>query len=110
MKKNLHILLFCLVANGFQLSAQNSSAPAKPLSPYAPPMIRIKEAVRIKGMEKHYLVGYGIVVGLADTGDSDTELTQRTLSNLLENFNIKVDYSTIKAGNCAAVMVTATID
>ncbi len=71
--------------------------------------VRIKEMARIKGVESYTIIGYGLVVGLANTGDSDAELTQRTVNNLLQNFNIKVDEDSLKVGNTAAVMVTATI-
>ena len=71
--------------------------------------VRIKDVTRIKGVESHTLIGYGLIVGLAGTGDSDEELTQSTISNLLQNFNIVVSQDSIKATNTAAVIVTATI-
>ncbi|MCJ8329465.1 MAG: flagellar basal body P-ring protein FlgI [Lentisphaeria bacterium] len=72
--------------------------------------VRIKDVTRMKGVEKYTLIGYGIVVGLNGTGDGDTEMTQRTVKNLLENFNIKVEEGNLKIDNIAAVMVTATIN
>ena len=69
----------------------------------------VSNDVRVKGDEKHVLIGYGLVVGLAGTGDSDEELTQRTLNNVLQNFNVKVSEDSLKAENAAAVMLTATI-
>jgi len=75
-----------------------------------PIKVRVKDVTRIKGVESHTLVGYGLIVGLAGTGDSDEELTQSTIANLLQNFNIIVPSDSIKAKNTAAVMVTAAID
>ncbi len=71
--------------------------------------VRIKDVARLAGTENYTLVGYGIMIGLNGTGDSDAALIQRTVANMLQNFNIKVSESEIKAQNCAAVMVTAVI-
>ena len=71
--------------------------------------VRIKDVSRLKGDESYELVGYGVVTGLAGTGDSDKILIQRTVSNLLQNFNIVVEERDLKAKNLAAVMVTVTI-
>ena len=71
--------------------------------------VRIKDATRLKGYESYDLVGYGLVVGLNDTGDSDKILVQQTIANMMQNFNIVVDPKELKANNTAAVMVTVTI-
>lgn len=75
----------------------------------AAPGVRVKDVTRIKGSESYTLVGYGVVVGLAGSGDSDEQLTQGTLANVLQNFNVVVDEENLKANNAAAVMVTATV-
>lgn len=72
--------------------------------------VRVKDVTRIGGSETYTLVGYGLIVGLNGSGDSDEELTQRTISNLLQKFNIVVDEESIKAQNTAAVMITAEIN
>lgn len=72
--------------------------------------VRIKDVARVQGVERHTLTGYGLVVGLAGTGDSDQELTQQTISSLLQNFNIVVDPTKLKSQNTAVVMVTAVVD
>jgi flagellar P-ring protein precursor FlgI len=61
-------------------------------------------------VERYTLTGYGLVVGLAGTGDSDEDLTQQTIASLLENFNIAVDPANLKAQNTAVVMVTAVVE
>ncbi len=71
--------------------------------------VRIKDVARMSGDESYVLTGYGVVVGLAGTGDSDSSLIQRTISNIMQNFNIIVDEKDVKAKNTACVMVTATI-
>ncbi|MDD2236146.1 MAG: flagellar basal body P-ring protein FlgI [Kiritimatiellae bacterium] len=69
---------------------------------------RLKDIVRIEGVDEVQLVGYGIVVGLNGSGDKDLELTKQTVANLLEQFRITIPSTDIKSKNTAAVMVTAT--
>ena len=71
--------------------------------------IRLKDLVRIQGVERRDLVGYGVVVGLKGTGDKDTELAKRTVSNMMKNFNVFIDPSDITSKNSAVVMLTATV-
>ncbi len=72
--------------------------------------VRVKDVARIAGDDETYtLVGYGVVAGLNNSGDSDKTLIQRTIANLMQNFNVIVDEKDLKAQNSAAVMVTATI-
>ncbi|MDZ8117300.1 flagellar basal body P-ring protein FlgI [Pontiella agarivorans] len=72
--------------------------------------VRLKDLVRIQGVERIDLVGYGVVVGLNKTGDKDIELAKRTVSNLMKNFNIFIDSSDISSKNVAVVMVTASVE
>jgi len=57
------------------------------------------------------LIGYGLVVGLAGTGDSeDLEVTRRSLTNLLSRFNPALASNTLKGSkNTAVVVVSATL-
>ena len=71
--------------------------------------VRIKDVSRFKGEEEYSLLGYGLVIGLSGTGDSDEELIQSTLANVLQNVKVVVDQDSLKGQNCAVVMVTATI-
>lgn len=72
--------------------------------------MRLKDLVRIQGVERRDLVGYGVVVGLNGTGDKDTTLAKRTISNLMKNFNIFITEDDITSKNVAMVMVTASVD
>jgi len=71
--------------------------------------VRIKDVARLSGEESYTLTGYGVVVGLAGTGDSDSSLIQRTISNIMQNFNVIVNEDDVKAKNTACVMVTAVV-
>ena len=71
---------------------------------------KIKEIANIVGVRENQVIGYGLVVGLAGTGDgSSSRFTIRSLSNLLQTVGVKIDPSAIKSKNVAAVMVTASL-
>ena len=50
---------------------------------------RLKELIAIEGVRDNQLLGYGITVGLAGTGDRrQTVFSAQTLSNLLERMGV----------------------
>lgn len=70
--------------------------------------VRLKDLVRIQDDREHALVGYGLVVGLARSGDSDKNSTTRqALVNTLKHFNVNINQNDLNSRNTAAVMVTA---
>ncbi len=69
---------------------------------------KIKDVSNIVGIRNNQLIGYGLVVGLAGTGDK-SKFTMQSLQNLLRNSYIKIPTSSIKSKNIAAVMVTGEI-
>lgn len=71
---------------------------------------RIKDLTQIKGERDNQLFGYGLVVGLAGTGDGTTsEMTLESVVNSLRRFGLEIDTAAIKPSNVAAVFVTADI-
>ena len=71
---------------------------------------RIKELARLEGVRSNQLVGYGLVVGLNGTGDSNsTQFTTQSLVNMMERLGVSVDSAAVKVANVAAVMVTADL-
>jgi flagellar P-ring protein precursor FlgI len=70
---------------------------------------RIKDLIDVEGARDNQLNGYGLVVGLANTGDSKIDSTLQTIANALKNYGVNVPMDDIKSGNVAAVMVTAEI-
>jgi len=70
---------------------------------------RIKDIARIQGSRQNQLIGYGVVVGLAGTGDSNPNVTLQSVANFLNRFGLTVSISDIKANNAAIVMVTADL-
>jgi flagellar P-ring protein FlgI len=74
------------------------------------PAARLKDLVAIEGVRENQLIGYGIVVGLAGTGDKQqTVFSTQSLTNMLERMGIAVSPTAIRVKNTAAVMVTATL-
>jgi flagellar P-ring protein precursor FlgI len=73
--------------------------------------VRIKDIADIKGVRGNQLVGYGLVVGLEGTGDSDDSLfTIQSLASLLEKMGVTVQTDDIEdVENVAAVMVTTDL-
>ena len=72
--------------------------------------VRVKDLGRLQGWRDNALVGYGIVTGLAGTGDSPSNRTTRqALSNVLSQFNLTVPPDQVQARNVAVVMVTAAL-
>ena len=87
-----------------------AAAGAAHAAPSAPESVRIKDLGRIQGWRGNVLVGYGIVTGLAGTGDSSgNAATRQALSNVLSQFNLAVPASQIQSRNVAVVMISAEL-
>ncbi len=72
--------------------------------------VRLKELVSLEGVRDNQLMGYGLVVGLAGTGDrQQTVFSAQSLTNLLERMGLTVNPTAIMVKNTAAVMLTATL-
>lgn len=73
-------------------------------------LIRMKDLGKIQGWRENALIGYGIVSGLAGTGDSPTNRTTRqALANTLQQFNLTIPTDQVQSRNVAVVMVTASL-
>ncbi len=71
---------------------------------------RIKDICRLENVRDNQLIGYGLVVGLAGTGDGNgNQATLQGISNMLSNFGVQIDATKINGNNVAAVMVTGKI-
>jgi flagellar P-ring protein precursor FlgI len=72
--------------------------------------VRIKDLGRFLGWRDNALVGYGIVTGLAGSGDTPrNEVTRQALRNVLSRLGANVTQDEIQSRNVAAVIVTATL-
>jgi flagellar P-ring protein precursor FlgI len=71
---------------------------------------RLKDLVSVEGVRDNQLIGYGLVVGLAGTGDRrQTMFSAQSLTNMLERMGVSVPATAIRVNNTAAVMVTAIL-
>jgi len=71
---------------------------------------RVKDLATLDGISEQQLVGYGLVVGLAGTGDgTNTQFTIQSVANMLQKMGIVVNPNEVRLRNVAAVMVTATL-
>ncbi|MEF2231363.1 MAG: flagellar basal body P-ring protein FlgI [Pseudodesulfovibrio sp.] len=80
------------------------------LSPDEARAARLKDISSFSGVRTNELVGYGLVVGLAGTGDgTSSTFTLRSMSNMLEKMGVEANPDDLKPKNVAAVMVTAKL-
>lgn len=74
------------------------------------PEVRIKDIARLQGVRDNQLVGLGLVVGLAGTGDSaSSQANIQMLANMLERFQLSISPNDLRSRNVAAVVVTAEL-
>ena len=75
--------------------------------------VRVKDLAYVKGARHNQLVGYGLVVGLNNTGDKDTVYSKQSIANMLLRYGIRVpgapDGTGVSSKNIAAVMIIADI-
>jgi flagellar P-ring protein precursor FlgI len=72
--------------------------------------VRVKDLVEVQGVRDNELFGYGLVVGLNGSGDTERMLfTQQSVAGMLGRLGVRVDPQQVRARNVAAVMVTARL-
>ncbi len=75
--------------------------------------VRVKDLAYVKGARHNQLMGYGLVVGLRNTGDKDTVYSKQSIANMLLRYGIRVpgapDGTGVSSKNVAAVMIIADI-
>lgn len=81
--------------------------------PPAHAQVRIKDITDVEGVRSNQLIGYGLVVGLAGTGDKldNAVFTRESLIGMLERLgvNTRDQVAKLQTKNLAAVMVTAEL-
>lgn len=72
--------------------------------------VRVKDITEVEGVRGNQLVGYGLVVGLSGSGDSQNSLfTNQALGNVLNKLGLTVDSQAVRVRNIASVIVTAEL-
>ena len=78
--------------------------------PKAARKVLLRDIVTISGVRDNPLIGYGIVVGLRGTGDSQqTAFTIQALTAAMQKFGVQVPAASARVNNVAAVFVTALL-
>jgi flagellar P-ring protein precursor FlgI len=70
---------------------------------------RLKDLTSIAGVRSNQLVGYGLVVGLAGTGDGNAALTQQSMQSMISQFGVVTSAANMNGKNAAAVIITAEL-
>jgi len=97
---SLYVLLSCLL-----ISAGHNAARAEETR-----QVLIRDITTVEGIRENPLIGYGVVVGLKRTGDSQQTLfTTQTLANVLQRLGVQISAAQVQVRNIAAVMVTASL-
>ncbi len=73
--------------------------------------VRIKDISALRGVRDNQLLGYGLVVGLQNSGDTllNSTFTQQALESMLDRMGINVRGTAMRTRNVAAVLVTADV-
>jgi len=112
---SLQNLLIIAIDASLSLGLCFRALPAEPAVSTAPVpthIARLKDLSTVEGIRDNQLIGYGLVVGLAGTGDKQqTIFSVQTLANMLQRMgvNIESQLSTVQVRNIAGVFVTATL-
>jgi flagellar P-ring protein precursor FlgI len=70
----------------------------------------VRDITTVQGVRDNPLVGYGLVVGLHGTGDTQqTIFTVQTLANAMQKMGVLINPATVVVKNVAAVFVTASL-
>jgi flagellar P-ring protein precursor FlgI len=73
-------------------------------------MVLVRDITSVEGVRENMLVGYGLVVGLRGTGDTQqTIFTVQTLANAMQKMGVLIPPSTSVVKNVAAVFITASL-
>ncbi len=72
--------------------------------------VLIRDITSVQGVRDNMLVGYGLVAGLTQTGDSQqTYFTVQTLANAMQKMGVLIPSGTVEVRNVAAVFITASL-
>jgi flagellar P-ring protein FlgI len=94
-------LALCLAASGIAPSAFAVDSNR---------VVLVRDITSVQGVRDNLLVGYGLVVGLRGTGDTQqTIFTVQTLANAMQKMGVLITPGTVVVKNVAAVFVTASL-
>jgi len=69
--------------------------------------VRLKSIAHLSGLQENPITGYGLVIGLAGSGDSRRNKdTTQAIANLLLSFGVNINPNDINSRNTATVIIT----
>ena len=72
--------------------------------------VLIRDITSVQGVRDNMLIGYGLVVGLNRTGDSQqTFFTVQSLANAMQKMGVLISPAAVTVKNVAAVFITASL-
>lgn len=72
--------------------------------------VRLKSIARLSGLQENPITGYGLVIGLAGSGDSRrSKDTTQAIANLLQSFGVNINPNDINSRNSATVIITTSL-
>lgn len=104
-RRRLSIISCAVLLGGAALSPASASNVGTPNR-----QVLIRDITSVQGVRDNMLVGYGLVVGLNRTGDSQqTYFTVQTLANAMQRMGVLISPGTVEVKNVAAVFITALL-
>jgi flagellar P-ring protein precursor FlgI len=72
---------------------------------------RIKDITSVEGVRDNPLIGYGLIIGLAGTGDTmrNAPFTEQSIKAMLDHLGVNVQGASLRIRNVAGVTVTADL-
>lgn len=72
--------------------------------------VRLKSIAHLSGLQENPITGYGLVIGLAGSGDSRRNKdTTQAIANLLQSFGVNLNPNDINSRNTATVVITTNL-
>src|SRR5580692_1290345 len=104
--RGLRMLTGCALALAFLPSVFASTVPSGEQNRE----VLVRDITSIEGVRDNLLVGYGLVVGLHGSGDTQqTIFTVQTLANAMQKMGVLISPSSAVVKNVASVFVTASL-
>src|SRR5579863_9308674 len=97
--------VLALASSGAPNAGADTDAAKKPAR-----QVHLRDISTFEGVRDNLLIGYGLVVGLKRTGDSQqTQFSTQALANILQRMGVQIPVASVQIRNVAAVFVTATL-
>lgn len=72
--------------------------------------VRLKSIAHLSGLQENPITGYGLVIGLAGSGDSRRNKdTTQAIANVLQSFGVNLNPNEINSRNTATVIITTNL-